>query len=258
VEKNVQDSRRRLWQEACALRFGSLVELNRWLEQQCQQWWQRLPYPGDGALTIAEALAAERETLMPMVPPFDGYVEAVATVSSTSLVSVARNKYSVPCHLANQKVSVRLYPERVDIHDDDGRVASHARRFERGEVQYDWRHYIALIGHKPGALRNGAPFEGLPPPLQRLRLALLKRAGGDRLMADVLACVPLHGLEAVVVAAELLLEAGTPSAEHVKNVLARLQEPLRPATLDTGLCLAEAPLADTRRYDHLRAGVGHA
>ena len=59
----------------------------------------------------------------------------------------------------------------------------------------------------PGALRNGAPFEGLPAPLQRLGGVLMRRADGDRLVGEVLACVPRHGLEAVLVAAELILQS---------------------------------------------------
>src|SRR5690606_10938722 len=118
--------------------------------------------------------------------------------------------------------SVRLYPEHIEARDEETAVAVHTRSFERGEVCYEWQHYIALIEKKPGALRNGAPFEGLPAPLQRLRGALMRRAGGDRLVAEVLACVPRHGLEAVLVAAELILESGNTSAEHVKNVLSRL------------------------------------
>jgi len=38
-------------------------------------------------------------------------------------------------------------------------------------------------------------------------------------MADLLACVPRHGLEAVLVSVELMLESGSLSAEHVRNVL---------------------------------------
>ena len=34
--------------------------------------------------------------------PLDGYVEKPARVSSTSLASVARNRYSVPCELVGQ------------------------------------------------------------------------------------------------------------------------------------------------------------
>lgn len=40
-------------------------------------------------------------------PPFDGYVEKSARVSSTCLVSVQRNRYSVPCELTGQRVLFR-------------------------------------------------------------------------------------------------------------------------------------------------------
>jgi len=36
VEKNVQDSRRRIWQAAGELRFSDFGELNAWLEARCQ------------------------------------------------------------------------------------------------------------------------------------------------------------------------------------------------------------------------------
>ena len=41
---------------------------------------------------MAEMLDLEREHLMSMPEPFDGYVENPARVSSTCLVNVARNK----------------------------------------------------------------------------------------------------------------------------------------------------------------------
>lgn len=258
VEKNVQDSRRRIWQDAANLRFGNFAELNAWLEARCQALWSELPYPDVDHLTIADALTLERDALMPMVPAFDGYVETIASVSSTCLISIERNKYSVPCAFANQKLSVRLYPDRIEAHDEQGIVALHERSFERAEVRYDWRHYIPLVEMKPGALRNGAPFDGLPDALQRLRAALIKRQGGDRLMAEVLACVPKHGLELVLVAAELILDAGNTSAEHIKNVLSRLKEAPPPATVETTLTVEEAPLADAGRYDRLHVEVDHA
>ena len=51
-------------------------------------------------------------------------------------------------------------------------------------------------------------------------------------MAEVLAAVPNHGLEAVLVAAELVLESGKPSAEHVLNVLSRLKDGPPPGRRD--------------------------
>ena len=74
-------------------------------------------------------------------------------------------------------------------------------------------------------------------------------------MAQVLAAVPVHGLEPVLVAAEMALEAGRPSAEHVLNVLARLKEtPLDTTSLPTTGTppLREEPRADVQRYDRLR------
>jgi hypothetical protein len=152
---------------------------------------------------------------------------------------------------------VRLYPERIVIVADQSVVAEHARAVDRDHVVYDWQHYLPLIERKPGALRNGAPFADLPDPLQRLRRALLKRDGGDKVMAQVLMAVPTHGLEAVLVAVELVLDSGRPSAEHVLNVLARLREGPPPQTVETSLQVKAAPIADTERYDTLRAEVGH-
>ena len=165
---------------------------------------------------------------------------------------MARNRYSVPCELANKQVSTRRYPSRVDIADAEQVVASHERLSDRGHIRYDWQHYIALVQRKPGGLRNGAPFADLPEPLQRLRQGLMRREGGERVMAQVLAAVPTAGLEAVLVAVELVMESGVLSAEHVLNVVARLGAAPMPDSVETTLQLRQAPLANTGRYDSLR------
>ncbi|MDN8618951.1 IS21 family transposase [Variovorax ginsengisoli] len=256
VEKNVQDSRRRIWIDARERRFASFDELNAWLGERCRALWQEVRHPEHKQFSVAEMLEHERGQLMPMPVAFDGYVEEVARVSSTCLVSVARNRYSVPCELAGQMVSTHLYPTRVTVVAGDALVAEHERLTDKGKTRYDWQHYIPLVQRKPGALRNGAPFTDLPQPLQRLRRALLRETGGDRLMARVLALVPTAGLEAVLVAVELALDGAPPSGrvsvEHVINVLARLNAAPRPANVETALQVLTPPIADTARYDRLR------
>jgi len=268
VEKNVQDSRRRIWIEAATRRFGSFIELNAWLAERCRSVWADTAHPIHRQFTVAEMWELEKGHLMSMPTPFDGYVEKLARVSSTCLVAATRNRYSVPCEWAGHIVSTRVYPERIDVAAADAVVASHARLPGSGQTCYDWQHYIDLVQRKPGALRNGTPFLDLPPPLLRLRQSLLRHAGGDRAMAQVLAAVPQSGLEAVLVAVELVLEgmapSGTISVEHVHNVLARLNNPATPAQAETSLRLSQAPKADTARYDRLRPThldgqeVGHA
>ena len=57
----------------------------------------------------------------------------------------------------------------------------------------------------------------------------------------------------MLVAVELVVESGVLSAEHVLNVLARLNASPVPDCVETSLRLKEAPLADPGRYDSLRA-----
>lgn len=261
VEKNVQDSRRRIWIEAKTQRFGSFDELNIWLEAKCRALWLELKHPDHDGITIADALEQEQLYLMPMPTPFDGYVEVLARVSSTCLISVLRNRYSVPCHLANHKVAAHIYPDRIEVYADNACVACHTRLLDRDQICYDWLHYVPLIERKPGALRNGAPFADMPVPFTQLQAELRRRdrQQADRVMARVLAAIPAHGLEAMLVAVELVLESGAPSIEHVLNVLARLNQKPMPAQVETSLKLAEEPLADTTRYDSLNGKeVSHA
>ncbi|MDF1480457.1 IS21 family transposase, partial [Extensimonas sp. H3M7-6] len=231
VEKNVQDRRRHIWREASEKRWASLAELNAWLLQTCVDSWQELPHPEWSELTLADVWQDERTRLMALPRPFDGYVEHPTRVTSTALIHFQRNRYSVPCEWVNAVVSLRVYADTLRLVGPQGEVVDLSRSFERDQTFYDWQHYISLLERKPGALRNGAPFKTMPEPLQELQRQLLKHPGGDRVMAQVLSAVPLHGVEAVVVAVELALQAGRVSGEHVLNTLSRLKEPRSPVAV---------------------------
>jgi hypothetical protein len=139
----------------------------------------------------------------------------------------------------------------------DGECVTLKRSFERDQTVYDWTHYISLVERKPGALRNGAPFKTMPEPLLELQRQLLKHPGGDRVMAKVLSAVTLHGLEPVLVAVELALQAGRVSAEHILNILSRLQEPSKQIQeLAVDIELLDPSQANVHRYDALRPNKG--
>jgi len=254
VEKNVQDRRRGIWREASERRWNSLEELNAWLHKACVDAWEHLQHPEWTQMSIADVYQDERLRLMPNPRPFDGYIEHPARVSSTSLISFQRNRYSVPCEWVNAMVSVRVYHDHLMVVSPEGEFIRLKRCFERDQTIYDWTHYIALIERKPGALRNGAPFRTMPEPLRQLQDQLLRHPGGDRVMAQVLNAVTLHGLEAVLVAAELALQSGRVSAEHVLNVLSRLKEQTRSnEPVHTHLNLSRPSQANVDRYDRLRS-----
>ena len=269
VEKNVQDSRHRLWQPAP--RFPTLDALNDWLEQRCKDLWREIPHGGQPG-TIAEVWESEVASLMPSSRPFDGFVEYSKRVSPTCLVHLERNRYSVPASFANRPVSLRVYPNRIVIAAEGQIICEHWRIIDRshnrhGQTIYDWRHYLAVIQRKPGALRNGAPFVDLPEAFRRLQQHLLKYPGGDREMVEILALVLQHDEQAVLCAVELALSDGAPTKTHILNVLHRLIDgkSAAPQTVDTpqALNLTSEPRADVERYDTLRDGVpaqeaGHA
>lgn len=258
VEKNVQDRRRQIWRKATERRWPDLVTLNEWLAERCRQCWEEMAHPQWPVMTVADVLQDERTRLMPLPRLFDGYVEHLVRASTTALVTFQRNRYSVPTCYVNQVLSLRAYPDKVVLVADGEEVARHMRSFDRYLTFYDWQHYISLVQIKPGALRNGAPFKTMPEPLQALQRHLLRHPGGDRVMADVLAAVPVHGLESVLVAVELALESERPSAEHVMNVLGRLKDGIRaqPELTHPTPELREEPRADVHRYDTLRIPSG--
>ena len=108
---------------------------------------------------------------MPAPVEFDGYVESTKRVSSTCLITFERNRYSVPSTYANRPVSLHVYPEKLIAVTDGKVIAEHVRVFDRdhkgpGQTIYNWRHYLAVVQRKPGALRNGAPFDELPASLK--------------------------------------------------------------------------------------------
>ena len=126
----------------------------------------------------------------------------------------------------------------------------------RDRTIYDPWHYLPVLVRKPGALRNGAPFQDwpLPGPIARMRRRLGRGDQADRQFVAILAAVPMDGLVAVEAACEEGLTAGVASADVVLNILARQREPTSadiiatPAALDLNL----PPAADCDRYDRLR------
>jgi len=257
VEKNVRDARHRIWHTAP--RFNDLLALNNWLEQRCQSLWHEIRHPEQSQRTVANVWADEQQVLLPMSPPFDGFIEHAKRVSPTCLVVFERNRYSAPASFANQVISLRVYADCLVMVARGEIIAEHARVFSRdhsspGRTCYDWRHYLAVVQRKPGALRNGAPFKTLPRSFQRLQAVLLKQPGGDRQMADILSLVLHHDEQLVEQAVSQALQSGVPTKTHVLNRLGRLLDTPRPAPLQTppALVIKGEPVANTERYDHLR------
>jgi hypothetical protein len=167
-------------------------------------------------------------------------------VTGTCLISFDRKRYSVMAKAARRAVQVRAYADRIVVRFDDEAVAEHPRFFGRDRMFLDPWHYLPVLARKPGALRNGAPFQDweLPPALARLRRKLGTGDEADRPFVRVLSAVLSDGLETVEAAIREALEVGAPSDDVILNILARRREPPPPLTIVTSEALT---LAHRRR-----------
>ena len=253
IENQVGNMRE--WLFTPKARFERFAALNDWLATRCRELAER-KHPVEPTRTINDCFAQEKPSLRAITSPFDGYIEQMMRVSSTCLVRVERNRYSVPADFAGKVVSVRLYADHVRIVAENTIVAEHTRRFGRDQLICDPWHYLPVLENKPGSLRNGAPFVDLelPVAIVLVRDRVLKQPKGDRAFVELLLAARELGLDALQVACELTLDGGVITAAVVLNELRRLTAPPRPeaVSLPDQLRLQVEPLADCSRYDTLR------
>lgn len=235
----------------------SLDALNNWLTDECVNLWKHIQHP-EADITVWDAWEIERPHLMRNGRPFDGFVEYTKRVSPTCLVTFERNRYSVPASFANRPISLRVYADHLVFVAEGNVIAEHVRDITRdhgpGRTIFNWRHYLAVLQRKPGALRNGAPFHEFPEEFKRLQAILMKRPGGDREMVEILALVMFHDEKTVLSAVRQALDAGAPSKQIILNLLSRLLDGTPPPriTAPQALSLKVEPQADVGRYDKLR------
>ncbi|MEW7980693.1 MAG: IS21 family transposase [Candidatus Sedimenticola endophacoides] len=224
VENQVGNIRERLFSPRP--RFKDFEALNQWLQAQSLRLSQRA-HPEQKSRTIEALFAEEQTQLRSFGRPFEGYFEQSCRASSTCTVAYDRNRYSVPAEYARQRVSLRATATHIRVVADGKQIAEHQRSFGRDRQILDPWHYLPLLERKPGALRNGAPFQDwkLPAPITKVKAHLLKQPKGDRAFVEVLLALHEYGSELLSVACELALEHHTVNAAVVLNHVHRLSAP---------------------------------
>ena len=116
--------------------------------------------------------------LQPVSMPFDAYIELPLRVSSTCLVSVDRNRYSVPADWVGKVVSVRFSAHGIRVRPGGELVARHERKFGRNQLICEPWHYLSILETKLDrkikicVRRHGLPFTAwvLPPAVAAVRV----------------------------------------------------------------------------------------
>ena len=91
-------------------------------------------------------------------------------VSSTCLVRVDPNRYSLPASAAGKTVLVRATADQIRVVADGELIAAHPRSFERDQLVCDPWHvypsgfYLSVLEKKLGAVRRTVCYVGFATP----------------------------------------------------------------------------------------------
>jgi len=211
-------------------RVRGLEDLNADLEQRCRDDLQRR-LRGQAA-TKAVLLEEERPALRALPPQrFEARRVVSGQADSLSLVRFDRNSYSVPTAYAHQDVTVVGGIEQVKIVCRDHLVATHPRYWGREHVEFEPRHYLALLERKPGALDFARPLEGWQLPecfdILRRRLEAELDHQGTREYIKVLRLLEKTTIPQLADAIEQCLAINALSVDAVRVILeARREHPV--------------------------------
>lgn len=188
----------------------TLEELNTQLECFCISWATNTHHPEYRTKSVMDLYQEELPSLIPYRGPFGGYKVIREVVSPYSFVLYDTNSYSVEVNYVGYPVDTLIYAKKVIVQFQGKTIATHERCFGRHQRIYNPWHYVPLLEHKPGALRNGAPFKRLelPPAMKNIRKSLSHYSDGDHRFTRILLQVDQYGLEAVEKACQLALLQG--------------------------------------------------
>jgi hypothetical protein len=150
----------------------------------------------------------------------------------------------VPAQYANERVTVKAYPDRICIYQRDQLLARHHRCFDRNQDIEDPDHPRVLVAQRQRAREQQlmVNFLALSPRAQIYYQGLEAKRGNPRAhMRKILALAQIHGRDALVRAIDDGIELQAFSCEYIANILdARRRVQPEPA-----------PLQLTRRQDLL-------
>ncbi|MGF7012661.1 transposase [Lachnospiraceae bacterium PF1-21] len=85
-------------------------------------------------------------------------------VSALSTVRFRTNTYSVPVKYVGYEVSVKGYPETIEVHYKGSLISVHERQMGKNQTSYHLEDYMPLLETRPRAVFDAAPVKQNVPP----------------------------------------------------------------------------------------------
>jgi transposase len=242
-------------------RVADLDELNRSFRDRCEAERERVVQSLFGPFTIKDRLAEDLAAAAPLpAHRFDPCViRPAVAVDKYQTVAFDGNRYSAPRAFAFQMVTVKGYVDRIAIAARGQVVATHPRSLQKGRMILDPIHYLATLGHKPGALDHSPVFRDwkLPAGFIEFRLELERShgaMGGSRSFVRILQLLGEHPMSRVSRAIDACRRDHLYSAEAV---IRRTQSLAATEATNRDAAASRAEAAGAPRVDVPPPDLGH-
>jgi hypothetical protein len=187
----------------------------------------------------------------PNVLPYD--LGRVLTARATSQFRIAfeANRYSVPAQFSRRLLTLKAYPERLCIYDDNALIARHPRSYDRHQDIEDPDHPRELLEQRSSAREQRllSQFLKLSNNAQAYYEGIAARRFNARAhLRKILALADIYGLPACCRAIDDALVFNAFSSEYIAHLLearARTKsEPISPLSLTRRADLLELELPE--------------
>jgi len=190
-------------------------------------------------------LATEKQALRPLPSePADTAVTRVVRVTSRCRVVLDTNRYSVPSRYASQRLTLKVYSDRLCLYQAHNLVATHTRCYERRRDFEDPDHLKELRDQRRRA-RDATwllRFYALSPQAEYYHQQLSARSLQPRIHVNrIIALADIYGTEKVALALADAIDSQAFASEYIENILQQRARHAPPAS----------PLHLTRRADLL-------
>lgn len=170
-----------------------------------------------------EMLSCERPHLLPLpAHPYDVATISLVRASSQFRVALDSNHYSVPARFAGQRLTMRVYPDRLCFYYEENLVARHSRSYERGRDFEDPDHPRELVTQRKNARDQHLfrRFMALSPSSPDYYRELDKRhLNSGHHVRKIVALAEIHGDEAVACAIADAMKLHAVGSDYIANIL---------------------------------------
>lgn len=104
----------------------------------------------------------EKKHLKVVKPPLELANITTSVVNKYGFIQVENNFYSVPEYLIGQRVTSKIYYNKILIYSNYEFVCEHKKIDGIKKISADIRHYLKTLSQKPGALKNSYVLKSNP------------------------------------------------------------------------------------------------